>query len=149
MKVNEALGALLLAAGAAVLGGFGFLAYMVGQTWTESTTQSLVTGLVAVCGGGAVVLGLLVALIVGIPMATRYLDGMGRARQSWDPGPSPGPVVEGQWRELPGQLPQHLPGPDAGLPPWGATGGGNFDLLPPPSQDKRFSMDTPKRKERR
>ena len=145
MKVNEALGTLVVVAGAAVLGGFGFLAYQVGQTWTETTTQSMVTGLVAVCGGGAVVLVLLVSLIVGIPMAIRYLEGMGRARQSWHDKPPAGPVIEGQWRELPGPP----PGPEMGLPPWGATGGGNFDLLPPPSQDNRFSMDAPKRKERR
>jgi len=43
-----------------------------------------------------VVLVLLVSLIVGIPMAIRYLEGMGRARQSWPvaPGTVQGRVVE-------------------------------------------------------
>ena len=99
MKVKEALGALLLAGGAALLGGFGFLAYMVGKTWTEATTQSLVTGLVAVCGGGAVVLVLLVSLIVGIPMATRYFAEMGRAQRSWDYAPPR--VVQGRAAQPP------------------------------------------------
>ncbi len=123
MKLDKALGTLVLVAGSGLLMGMGFLAYMVGKTWTEATTQSLVTGLVAVCGGGAVVLVLLVSLIVGIPMAIRYLEGMGRARQSW-PATSPAGTVQG--RVVEERPPLLLADADEGS--WDSPGVAGYDL---------------------
>ena len=82
--------------------GIGFLAYAIGDTWTEATTASLITGMVAVCGGGAVVIALILALIVGIPFAIRTFGEMGNARQAW-PGPPPygpmPPALPRSWQE--------------------------------------------------
>ena len=87
--MNEALGRLATIAGLAILTGVGVLAFKIGDTWTETTTQSMVTALATVCGGGAVVFALLVALIVGIPMATRYFAESGKAARQWDYTPPP------------------------------------------------------------
>jgi hypothetical protein len=87
--IEKAVGLVVTLSGLAVLLGAGVLAMRIGDTWTEATTQSLVTALATVCGGGAVVFALLVALIVGIPMATRYFAESGRARREWvDTGPA-------------------------------------------------------------
>ena len=73
----------------ALFGGAGLLAWQVGATWTEATTASLITGMVTVCGGGAVVVALILSLIVGIPMATRYFAEQGVARKAWGDGHPP------------------------------------------------------------
>jgi hypothetical protein len=128
----------------ALFGGVGVLAYRISETWSEATTQGLVTGLTVVCGGGALVLCVLLALIVGVPLAIRAYGEGGMSHRAWSGGrtafptwdeyPSPrrppSAVVDGHWRELP-------PAP----PPWGMTGGGSTQLLPPPSQDERFGLD--------
>ena len=75
----------------ALFGGAGLLAWQVGATWTEATTASLITGMVTVCGGGAVVVALILSLIVGIPMATRYFAEQGVARKAWGDGHAPQP----------------------------------------------------------
>jgi hypothetical protein len=124
MKINEALGALMAIAGCALLAGAGFLAYQIGATWTETTTQSLVTGLVAVCGGGAVVIALILSLIVGVPMATRFFAEGGRARR--------------EWRDTPPTFVQLPPAPEAQA--WDMTGGGHYQLMPPMQQDSKYRL---------
>lgn len=89
MDWKTAVVAVILAPMLALLGGAGILAWQIGETWTEATTASLVTGLVTVCGGGAVVMALILSLIVGIPMATRFFAEQGVARKAWGEGSAP------------------------------------------------------------
>ena len=58
----------------ALLGGVGVLAYNVSQTWDARNTDALISGLVASCGIGGIVVAGLLAAIVGIPMAMRLMD---------------------------------------------------------------------------
>lgn len=124
--MNEALGRLVTLAGLAILTGAAVLAWRIGDTWTEATTQSAVTALATVCGGGAVVFALLLSLIVGIPMATRYFSETGKARREWDYMPPPP-------RRVP-QLDGYTSGPpmltankDVGGT-WQSGGVGNYDM---------------------
>lgn len=89
--MNEALGRLFTLAGLAVLTGVGVLAWQIGDKWTEANTQSLITSVAMVCGGGAVLVAVLVAMVLGVPMAIRYFGEAGRARQTWEPMPPPMP----------------------------------------------------------
>ncbi len=119
----------------ALFGGLGFLAYTIGQYWDARSTDSLITGLVAACGGGAVVIGLLLALLVGVPLALRSYSEAGRVRREWHELPPPGygrNAIDGQWQRLPPALPSQ---PNQ-APPWGATGGGQYQVLQ--GQDRRF-----------
>lgn len=130
----------------ALFGGIGFLAYTIGQHWDARSTDSLIVGLVATCGGGAVIIGVLLALIVGVPLALRSYSEAGRARREWPELPPPAQAgrdpygreaIEAEW--------QRLPQPPSQVPPWGATGGGNYHLLPPPKgQNARFGMEPPR-----
>lgn len=124
----------------ALFGGFGFLAYQIGQTWDARSTDSLIAGLVATCGGGVVVIGILLALIVGIPFAIRMFGEAGYSQRAWRDLPPATPLpalpfpdrtqrpIDTTWQAM----------PSAAAPPWGMTGGGNIGLLPAPTQDKRF-----------
>lgn len=67
----------------ALLGGIGFLFYQIGQSWDSRSTDSLIAGLVATCGGGAVVIGVLLAIIIGIPFAIRMLREAGESERVW------------------------------------------------------------------
>jgi hypothetical protein len=58
----------------ALLGGVGVLAYNVSQTWDARNTDALISGLVASCGIGGIVMAGLLTAIVGIPMAMRLMD---------------------------------------------------------------------------
>jgi len=132
MDIKKVLGTLMLLPGIALLGGTGLLFWNIGQTWTESTTQMMVAGFVTVCGGGFVVFALILALIVGVPMGIRFLDGMSLAKHQWN-GPTQqggGVVIDAtDWQQLPPAQPD--------VPPWQVTGGGTLDLLT--DQDSRFS----------
>ena len=126
----------------ALFGGIGFLTYTIGQHWDARSTDSLITGLVATCGGGAVVIGVLLALIVGVPLALRSYGEAGRARREWQEAPyierSPygRNAIDTEWQRLPTALPPQAP-------PWGATGGGQYNLLPPPKgQDGRLGLNS-------
>ena len=63
--------------------GVGIFAYNASATWTSADNQATVTALAAVCGSGIVVLGLMIAFIVGIPLAIRAYGESGRARREW------------------------------------------------------------------
>lgn len=89
--MERALSGLASIAVLALFGGVGVLAYKIGETWTEANTQSLITSVAMVCGGGAVLVAVLVAMVLGVPMAIRYFGEAGRARQTWDPMPPPMP----------------------------------------------------------
>jgi len=83
----------VLAPFVALLGGVGLLFYQIGQHWDARSTDSLIAGLVATCGGGMVIIGVLLALLVGIPFAIRMFGEAGYARRSWEETPP--------WRSLP------------------------------------------------
>ncbi len=93
--------------------GLGFLAYSIGSSWTPSDTQALITAVATICAGGMVVIGVLLALIVGVPLAIRAYGEGGRARKEWEPTYQPPHIVE---------MPR---APE--LPP--VTGGGHYELL--------------------
>ena len=90
---------------AAVMIASAFIGQAIAENWDKATTASLVAGLVATCGGGFVVIALLVSLIVGVPLATRFFFEAGVARRAFD---TSGPVVT---------YPRQLP-PPAGRPRW-------------------------------
>lgn len=125
----------------ALFGGLGFLAYQIGETWDPRTTDTLIAGMVATCSGGAIVAAMLLALLIGIPLAIRLFGEAGYSRRAWRESVTPPPfepsiqrrptMVDGNWQTLPTQ-------PTA--PPWGMTGGGNIRLLPSPQQDTRFRL---------
>ena len=107
--------------------GVGVLAWRIGDTWDQRNTDSLVTALAATCAGGAIIVGLLLALIVGVPLALRAYENGGYARRAW-PAETPA-----QWRQLPGSRPPAW----AEQPPmltdkqggqWQSTGMGQYDL---------------------
>jgi hypothetical protein len=107
--------------------GVGVLAWRIGDTWDQRNTDSLVTALAATCAGGAIIVGLLLALIVGVPLALRAYENGGYARRAW-PAETPA-----QWRQLPGSRPPAW----AEQPPmltdkqggqWQSAGMGQYDL---------------------
>jgi hypothetical protein len=117
--------------------GAGVFAFSISESWTNANTQAAITGISAVCGTGIVVLGLIVGLIVGVPIAIRAYGEGGRVSRNWET-PAP-PPVNVPWQALPpAQSPPALPGPQAN--PWMVTGGGNIDDMPAPVQDGRFRM---------
>lgn len=110
------------------------------DTWTTAYTAQLLGGFLGICGGSLAVVGVL----VGAGLFAR-LAGWKAPRQE------PVDTIEGEWRTLPPLAPPTpqsttwagLPQPLEQSPPWGVTGGGSYDLLPPPKQDARYQMDQP------
>ena len=101
------------------------LAWQIGETWDARSTSALITGLVAVCGGGGVLISMLLALIIGIPFSVRLF------RQQQDIGYGPTPPA------YPGQEPRQLPGWAHSGPPqladsqagdWQSLGPGGYDV---------------------
>ncbi|MBX3054203.1 MAG: hypothetical protein KF753_22210 [Caldilineaceae bacterium] len=107
----------------------GYLAVRIGDTWTQGYTEQMLGALTALCGGGLI----LVALLVGAGLYVKLSGGRFSRRE---PEPPPVfPMEQPHWNALPPPQP-----PANEPPPWGVTGGGRYDLLPPPMQDARFSM---------
>jgi hypothetical protein len=73
----------ILAPFVALLGGVGILCYQIGQHWDARSTDSLIAGLVATCGGGVLVICVLLAIIIGVPLAVRILREAGHADKAW------------------------------------------------------------------
>lgn len=113
---------------AAVMIAAAFVGSAIADNWDKATTASLVAGLVATCGGGFVVIALLVSLIVGVPLATRFFFEAGVARRAFD---SSGPYVDGRalpagrrpWQE---ETPPQLVDKSSGS--WQSTGPGAYRL---------------------
>ena len=115
---------------AAVMIASAFVGQAIAENWDKATTASLVAGLVATCGGGFVVIALLVSLIVGVPLATRFFFEAGVARRAFD---SSGPVVTyprqlpppagARWQE---ETPPQLPDRQSGS--WQSSGPGSYRL---------------------
>jgi hypothetical protein len=60
----------------------------VASNWDRATTASAVMGLTTVCGGGLLVLALMIAIIFGLPFAVRLFFEAGVARKSFDSAPT-------------------------------------------------------------
>ena len=115
---------------AAVMIASAFIGQAIAENWDRATTASLVAGLVATCGGGFVVIALLVSLIVGVPLATRFFFEAGVARRAFD---ASGPVVTyprqlpppagARWQE---ETPPQLPDRQSGS--WQSSGPGAYRL---------------------
>ena len=115
---------------AAVMIASAFVGQAIAENWDKATTASLVAGLVATCGGGFVVIALLVSLIVGVPLATRFFFEAGVARRAFD---TSGPVVTyprqlpppagARWQE---ETPPQLPDRQSGS--WQSSGPGAYRL---------------------
>ena len=115
---------------AAVMIASAFIGQAIAENWDKATTASLVAGLVATCGGGFVVIALLVSLIVGVPLATRFFFEAGVARRAFD---TSGPVVTyprqlpppagARWQE---ETPPQLPDRQSGS--WQSSGPGSYRL---------------------
>ena len=118
MRAKDIIAVLIAIPTLALFGGVGAIAWQVGQTWTSADTQSLISATGAVCGGGAVVVGAMLALVVGVPLALRAYGEAGRTQREW---PTPRPLL---WRE---ERPPQLPG--------GRTVDGAWHALPPAQYD--------------
>lgn len=104
------------------------LGLRLADTWTRNETQNLLGGALAICGGAAAI----VAVMVGAGAFARLAGWRPPRREE------PPIVLEAPpgWDERPPL------GPPAS-PPWGVTGGGQYELLPP-AQDRRFRLETEK-----
>ena len=104
--------------------GVGMLAMKIGDTWDARSTDSLIVGLIATCGGGAVIIGVLLALIVGVPLALRAYERGGMARQAWpEQQLLPPPMSRQQgWQEQPPMLTDKQQGQ------WLSQGNQQYDL---------------------
>lgn len=117
---------------AAVMIASAFIGQAIAENWDKATTASLVAGLVATCGGGFVVIALLVSLIVGVPLATRFFFEAGVARRAFDssgpvvtypPGRQLPPPAGARWQE---ETPPQLPDRQSGS--WQSSGPGSYRL---------------------
>lgn len=117
---------------AAVMIASAFIGQAIAENWDKATTTSLVAGLVATCGGGFVVIALLVSLIVGVPLATRFFFEAGVARRAFDssgpvvtypPGRQLPPPAGARWQE---ETPPQLPDRQSGS--WQSSGPGSYRL---------------------
>ncbi|GEM_PF-5606595 len=110
-----------------VLGMFvvpaGILAVRVADTWQAGYTEQVLGAFTAICGGGIVI----VAALMGAGLYIRLSAGV-RPRREADPPY----VVGGGPASMAGYGPPGpaLPSPAEPTPPWGATGGGQYALLP-------------------
>ena len=85
--------------GLAFLLGVGALAWNVGETWQPRNTDILITGIVTACGGGMVIMGVLLGVVIGVPFMLRMMRESAAVRPDYWP---PAPTIDGQWRQLPG-----------------------------------------------
>ena len=123
------LAALVAVPIAAVMIASAFVGQAIAENWDKATTASLVAGLVATCGGGFVVIALLVSLIVGVPLATRFFFEAGVARRAFDAAPPT--YVDGRalpagrrpWQE---ETPPQLTDRQSGS--WQSSGPGSYRL---------------------
>lgn len=110
----------------ALFGGIGALAWNISQSWDARNTDTLISGLVASCGMGGIVMAGLLAAIIGIPFAMRLMDRW-RESEGYVQGPA--------WRQLPHQqnrLPDWMEQPPMieakRQGAWQSQGPGQYDL---------------------
>lgn len=112
----------------------GIFVWRLMDTWSETSTAQLLGGMLACLGG----MGLVFAMMAGAGAFAR-LAGWKPPRR--DEERVPPMIIDAPpgWDDRP-----QLNAPPV-APPWGATGGGQFELLPPPQQDRRYSMSAERR----
>lgn len=116
---------------AAVFVGVGVLAYNVSQTWDARNTDALISGLVASCSMGGIVVAGLLAAIVGIPLAMRLMDKWREAdRLAAAPMPYTLDAQRAQWRE---PTPPLLADKQGGS--WQTQGPATYDLWEDDAED--------------
>ena len=98
------------------------MSWRLGETWSIRHTDLLLGGFLVIFGGALI----LVAAFIGAGAFAR-LAAWRPPRQEIEQ-----PIEVGRWRELP-----------PSTPPWGVTGGGQFDLLPSPRSDRRYRLEAP------
>lgn len=125
----------VLAPFVALLGGVGILFYQIGQHWDARSTDSLIAGLVATCGGGTVVIGVLLAIIIGIPFAIRMLREASHAAHLWH-SRAPYPPLPSSFKQNPRWMEQPPLLVDKQKGSW-RTLGQNYDVW----DDERPAMD--------
>lgn len=122
--------------------GAATLLFKIGDSWTAQNTNSLIVGLVATCGGGVVVIGILLAIIIGIPIAIRMYGEAGHSRRAWNSEPParqlhmPLSPTSPFWVSNPPLLPDKQQGS------WQSVGQQGYDLWSshePPKRDDNFS----------
>jgi MFS superfamily sulfate permease-like transporter len=115
MTWKEILAIPVALVGLAFLLGVGALAWNIGDTWQARNTDILITGLVTACGGGMVIMGVLLGVVIGVPFMLRMMRESATMRPDYWP---PAQTIDGQWRQLPGdaqplltmqQQPQQFP----------------------------------------
>lgn len=111
----------------AILAPGVILGFRLADTWSRSETQSLLGGGLAICGGGATIL----AVMAGAGAFARLAGWRPPRREDDRPR-----VID-----VTPAAPQ-LPAPSS-VPPWGMTGGGQYELLPPADQDRRYTWTAP------
>ena len=119
-----------------LLGGVGIFAYNVAQTWDSRNTDALISGLVASCGMGGIVMAGLLAAIVGIPMAMRLMDKWRESDAFYTRArgiPSPWPVTTLPLTAKAPEMSYREPQPPllAAKPPngsWNSAGANVYDL---------------------
>ncbi len=117
---------LLLAAVAAIVTPGILFEIRLSETWTSHNTDQLLGGMLTLCAGSFMIVGVLVGA------------GLFARLAGWRPRPTeqlPLPGTEVDLRPLPPKL-----------PPWGVTGGGHYQLLPAPEQGRRYRMEIRDRK---
>lgn len=140
MRWLQALGAIVVAAPVlALFGGAGVLAWRIGQTWDQRNTDALVAAAASICAGGAIVVGLLLALIVGVPLALRAYESGGYARRAW-PAETPA-----QWRQVSARPPAWAEQPpmltDNRQGAWQSGGAAAYDLWDDDQPAERLPTD--------
>lgn len=115
----------------------GIFVWRLMDTWSETSTAQLLGGLLACLGG----MGAVFAAMAGAGVFARFA-GWKPPRRDEERIPPP-IMIESPpgWDDRP-----QLNAPPT-APPWGVTGGGDFQMLPAPQQDRRYSMSAPERRD--
>lgn len=116
----------------AMVAPFAIFTWRLMESWTAENTGQLLGGLLAILGGA----GAVFAAFVGAGVFGK-LAGWKPPRRDEDRPPIILEAPPQGWDDRP-----QLQAPPV-APPWGMTGGGQFDMLPAPQQDRRFSMSVP------
>ncbi len=106
MTWREILALPVALVGLAFLLGVGALAWNVGETWQPRNTDILITGIVTACGGGMVIMGVMLGVVIGVPFMLRMMRESAAVRSDYWP---PAPTIDGQWRQLPSDATPLLP----------------------------------------
>ncbi|MBV7326715.1 hypothetical protein KFU94_00355 [Chloroflexi bacterium TSY] len=122
----------------ALFAGAGVLAWNISRTWDARNTDALISGMIAACSMGGIVVAGILAAIVGIPLAMRLIDQWQQGERfkgtagAWNALPPPSNQVRTN-ETIPKQLDYREPRPptiemreEGGS--WQSAGPGAYDL---------------------